>query len=439
MRHFIVSRRRVLLTSGVIARTVTLLPLRRITDLTWKETLLGQVLGLRHVPVRVGRPGPGAAPPHLPAGRPGACTGRSAGCCSAATKAARGHRRRRGQRGARAAPSRRPRRARSGPDATTPSPSRVCPRREFRLPRPPVGCAVSGYGRLTAMRIDLHTHSSVSDGTEDPADAHGDGAGARVSTSSRSPTTTPPTGWAAAEARAPAGLTVVPGMELSCRWFPDERPADQRPPAGLPVRPHAPGAGRRARAAARRAARAAASGSSRRLVDGGYPLKWDADRRGLHAGGVVGRPHIARALVDAGAVDVGRPRVRHPAAPPQPVLRGEGRHRRTGGHRAGPGGRGSAGLRPRAGHQAGAGRWATTPSPRWPRPDCSASRSTTPTTRRPSGHTCAVWPATSDLIVTGSSDFHGTNKRRRSAPAPPTPRSWRRILAAGTGSAPFRD
>jgi len=45
MRHFIVSRRRVLLTSGVIARTVTLLPLRRITDLTWSETVLGQLLG----------------------------------------------------------------------------------------------------------------------------------------------------------------------------------------------------------------------------------------------------------------------------------------------------------------------------------------------------------------------------------------------------------
>jgi uncharacterized membrane protein YdbT with pleckstrin-like domain len=45
MRHFIVSRRRVLLTSGIIARTVTLLPLRRITDLTWQETLLGQLLG----------------------------------------------------------------------------------------------------------------------------------------------------------------------------------------------------------------------------------------------------------------------------------------------------------------------------------------------------------------------------------------------------------
>ena len=45
MRHFIVSTRRVLLTSGVLVRTVTLLPLRRITDLTWQGTLFGQVLG----------------------------------------------------------------------------------------------------------------------------------------------------------------------------------------------------------------------------------------------------------------------------------------------------------------------------------------------------------------------------------------------------------
>src|SRR4051794_36080782 len=45
MRHFIVSPRRMLLTSGVIARTVTLLPRRRITDLTWQETFFGQLLG----------------------------------------------------------------------------------------------------------------------------------------------------------------------------------------------------------------------------------------------------------------------------------------------------------------------------------------------------------------------------------------------------------
>ncbi|SDL58465.1 PH domain-containing protein [Geodermatophilus siccatus] len=45
MRHFIVTNRRVLLTSGIIVRTVALLPLRRITDLTYKETLFGQLLG----------------------------------------------------------------------------------------------------------------------------------------------------------------------------------------------------------------------------------------------------------------------------------------------------------------------------------------------------------------------------------------------------------
>lgn len=45
MRHFIVSPRRMLLTSGVVVRTVTLLPRRRITDLTWQETFVGQLLG----------------------------------------------------------------------------------------------------------------------------------------------------------------------------------------------------------------------------------------------------------------------------------------------------------------------------------------------------------------------------------------------------------
>jgi membrane protein YdbS with pleckstrin-like domain len=45
MRHFIVSPRRMLLTSGIFIRTVTLLPRRRITDLTWQETLFGQLLG----------------------------------------------------------------------------------------------------------------------------------------------------------------------------------------------------------------------------------------------------------------------------------------------------------------------------------------------------------------------------------------------------------
>ena len=44
VRHLLVTRRRVLLTSGVIIRTVAVMPLRRITDLTWKETFWGQLL-----------------------------------------------------------------------------------------------------------------------------------------------------------------------------------------------------------------------------------------------------------------------------------------------------------------------------------------------------------------------------------------------------------
>ncbi|MCZ2806541.1 PH domain-containing protein [Modestobacter sp. VKM Ac-2983] len=45
VRHFLITRRRVLMTSGVFIRTVAVMPLRRITDLTWKETGWGQVLG----------------------------------------------------------------------------------------------------------------------------------------------------------------------------------------------------------------------------------------------------------------------------------------------------------------------------------------------------------------------------------------------------------
>lgn len=45
LRHFIVSPRRMLLTSGVFVRSVALLPRRRITDLTWQGTFFGQILG----------------------------------------------------------------------------------------------------------------------------------------------------------------------------------------------------------------------------------------------------------------------------------------------------------------------------------------------------------------------------------------------------------
>ena len=65
------------------------------------------------------------------------------------------------------------------------------------------------------MRIDLHTHSSVSDGTESPAEllATARAAGLDVIALTDHDTTA---GWSVAEAARPPGLTVVPGMELSC-------------------------------------------------------------------------------------------------------------------------------------------------------------------------------------------------------------------------------
>lgn len=44
VRQFLVTDRRVLMTSGVLVRTVAMMPLRRVTDLTYQETPVGQVL-----------------------------------------------------------------------------------------------------------------------------------------------------------------------------------------------------------------------------------------------------------------------------------------------------------------------------------------------------------------------------------------------------------
>jgi predicted metal-dependent phosphoesterase TrpH len=114
------------------------------------------------------------------------------------------------------------------------------------------------------MRIDLHTHSSVSDGTESPAEllATARSAGLDVVALTDHDTTA---GWPLAEAARPAGLTVVPGMEMSCRWFPPDgtRPVSVHLLAYL-FDPADPGfAAERLRL---RNASAAPSGSSRRWL-----------------------------------------------------------------------------------------------------------------------------------------------------------------------------
>ncbi|MDT4939011.1 MAG: 3,5-nucleoside bisphosphate phosphatase [Pseudonocardiales bacterium] len=149
------------------------------------------------------------------------------------------------------------------------------------------------------MRIDLHTHSTASDGTDPPAQliARAIAAGLDVIAITDHDTTG---GWAEALAAAPDTLTVVPGAEFSCV--------------------HVTGTGRRislhvlgylfdADDPALRAARARLRDSrvtrAQRIVANlaadDYPVSWP-QIEALAGTAAIGRPHIGRALVDAGVV-----------------------------------------------------------------------------------------------------------------------------------------
>ncbi|MCM1944317.1 PHP domain-containing protein [Streptomyces sp. G2] len=144
------------------------------------------------------------------------------------------------------------------------------------------------------MRIDLHSHSTASDGTDTPAELvrNAVAAGLDVVALTDHDTTR---GHAEAIAAAPEGLTVVPGAELSCRLdgiglhmlaylFDPEEPAllaerelvrDDRVP------------------------RARAMVEKLQLL--GVPVTWEQVAR-IAGDGSVGRPHVAEALVELGVV-----------------------------------------------------------------------------------------------------------------------------------------
>ncbi len=69
--------------------------------------------------------------------------------------------------------------------------------------------------------IDLHTHSSASDGTDTPAELVGVGAAAGVTVLAITDHDTT-AGWDEALAARPPGMTIVPGTEFSCRYIPEE-------------------------------------------------------------------------------------------------------------------------------------------------------------------------------------------------------------------------
>jgi predicted metal-dependent phosphoesterase TrpH len=144
------------------------------------------------------------------------------------------------------------------------------------------------------VRIDLHCHSTASDGTDTPAELVRNAAAAGLDVVALTDHDTT-RGYDAAIAALPVGLTLVTGAELSCRiggvsmhmlayLFDPEEPAllaerelvrDDRVP--------------RARAMVAR------------LQELGVPVTWEQVAR-IAGDGSVGRPHVATALVELGVV-----------------------------------------------------------------------------------------------------------------------------------------
>ncbi|MER7740059.1 PHP domain-containing protein [Streptomyces sp. NPDC096538] len=144
------------------------------------------------------------------------------------------------------------------------------------------------------MRIDLHTHSTASDGTDTPAELVRKAASAGLDVLALTDHDTT-RGHAETLAALPPGLTLVTGAELSCRLdgismhmlaylFDPEEPAllaerelvrDDRVPR--------------------------AKGMITKLNELGVPVTWEQVAR-IAGDGSVGRPHVASALVELGVV-----------------------------------------------------------------------------------------------------------------------------------------
>ncbi|WP_326759514.1 PHP domain-containing protein [Streptomyces phaeochromogenes] len=144
------------------------------------------------------------------------------------------------------------------------------------------------------MRIDLHCHSTASDGTDTPAELVRNAAAAGLDVVALTDHDTT-RGYAEAVAALPAGLTLVTGAELSCRLdgvglhmlaylFDPEEPELLR---------------ERELVRDDRVPRARAMVGN--LQELGVPVTWEQVER-IAAGGSVGRPHIATALVELGLV-----------------------------------------------------------------------------------------------------------------------------------------
>ena len=147
---------------------------------------------------------------------------------------------------------------------------------------------------MALVRIDLHVHSNASDGTDDPAEVvrRARAAGLDVLALTDHDTQA---GLAEARAALPEGLILIPGMELSCQL--DGRSVHL---LGYLFDPDDPAiAAETAQIRDDRVYRARAMVA--RLAELGTGVTWEQVNE-IAGDGVVGRPHIARALAASGAI-----------------------------------------------------------------------------------------------------------------------------------------
>jgi predicted metal-dependent phosphoesterase TrpH len=282
------------------------------------------------------------------------------------------------------------------------------------------------------MRIDLHTHSTASDGTLTPAElvTAAAEAGLDVVALTDHDTTA---GWKPAMVALPAGLTLVPGAELSCRWFGARRPIPLHLLAYLfDPADHALDA---ALTEVRRGREARAERMVELMRADGIDVTWEEIRE-YAAGGTVGRPHLAQALIrrglaetvtDAFAPDLLGERYRLPK-PDLDVFAALRLVNDAGGvvvfahPKASK--RGMVVPDELMAELAAAGLFGL-----------EADHDDHSPAER--AHVRALAEELG-LVVTGSSDFHGTHKTVRLGEFTTAPEAYERIVAAATGYAPVR-
>jgi 3',5'-nucleoside bisphosphate phosphatase len=147
---------------------------------------------------------------------------------------------------------------------------------------------------MAPVRIDLHVHSSASDGTDPPAEVVRRAAAAGLDVLALTDHDTQ-AGVAPARAALPPGLTLLPGMELSCQL--DDRSVHLLCYLFDPADPAL--SAETAQIRDDRVYRARAM--TQRLRELGADVSWE-QVSAIAGDAVVGRPHLARALAASGAI-----------------------------------------------------------------------------------------------------------------------------------------